>query len=316
MSSCKVIALRTRKSWDENQELVGQGLAKVAAAFCQSMPVSGSFSRSALNLASNATTGLSGLVCAAFVLATLLFLTPFLYHLPKPVLAAMIILAVLNLVDLPGMLHAWQASRDDGFAGTATFVVTLAFAPNIQNRHSRRDHPLARRVPLSPDAPARRRRRHACRRDAARRRPFRRFLRCIGRSARCASMLRSISPTRRFSRTPFCSSSASAPKPRTSSSPRTASMTSTPPASRPSHARRAAAPERRHAGPGRREETGAGRHRANRPHRRSARGKRLQLGESRDRARCSRGSTARKTLIRAAFAARQCAPPEPGIECA
>ncbi len=133
MSSCKVIALRTRKPWDENQELVGQGLAKVAAAFCQSMPVSGSFSRSALNLASNATTGLSGLVCAAFVLATLLFLTPFLYHLPKPVLAAMIILAVLRLVDLPGLRQAWQASRDDGFAGTATFLVTLAFAPNIQN---------------------------------------------------------------------------------------------------------------------------------------------------------------------------------------
>ncbi len=133
MSSCKVIALRTRKPWDENQELVGQGLAKVAAAFCQSMPVSGSFSRSAINLASNATTGLSGLVCAAFVLVALLFLTPFLYHLPKPVLAAMIILAVLNLVDLRGLLHAWQASRDDGFAGTATFVVTLAFAPNIQN---------------------------------------------------------------------------------------------------------------------------------------------------------------------------------------
>jgi SulP family sulfate permease len=133
MSSCKVIALRTRQPWDENQELIGQGLAKIAAAFCQSMPVSGSFSRSALNLAAHATTGLSGLVCAASVLATLLFFTPLLHDLPKPVLAAMIILAVLNLVNLRGMMHAWQASPDDGFAGTATFVVTLAFAPNIQN---------------------------------------------------------------------------------------------------------------------------------------------------------------------------------------
>lgn len=53
MSSCKVIAIKTRTDWDENQELIGQGLAKVVAAFCHSMPVSGSFSRSALNLASH-----------------------------------------------------------------------------------------------------------------------------------------------------------------------------------------------------------------------------------------------------------------------
>src|SRR5690606_12279719 len=58
MSSCKVIAMRTRTVWNENQELIGQGLAKIAAAFSQSMPVSGSFSRSALNLAAGARTGL------------------------------------------------------------------------------------------------------------------------------------------------------------------------------------------------------------------------------------------------------------------
>jgi len=133
MSSCKVIAIKTRSHWDENQELIGQGLAKVAAAFCHSMPVSGSFSRSALNLATGAKSGLSALIAAAFVLLTLLFLTPLLYHLPKPVLAAMIVVAVANLVDLGSLRRAWQASRDDGVAASLTFVATLAFAPNIQN---------------------------------------------------------------------------------------------------------------------------------------------------------------------------------------
>ncbi len=133
MSSCKVIAIKTRTRWDENQELIGQGLAKIAAAFCHSMPVSGSFSRSAINLASNARTGFSSLVSAAFVLLTLMFFTPLLYHLPKPALAAMIILAVANLVDFSAMRHAWQASRDDGVAALVTFVATLALAPNIQN---------------------------------------------------------------------------------------------------------------------------------------------------------------------------------------
>jgi len=133
MSSCKIIAIRTRARWDENQELIGQGLAKIAAAFCHSMPVSGSFSRSALNLASGARTGVSSLVAATFVLLTLLYFTPLLYHLPKPALAAMIILAVANLIDVAAIRHAWLASRDDGLAATITFVATLVFAPNIQN---------------------------------------------------------------------------------------------------------------------------------------------------------------------------------------
>ncbi|MBF0561145.1 MAG: SulP family inorganic anion transporter [Alphaproteobacteria bacterium] len=133
MSSAKVIAIKTREPWDENKELIGQGLAKVAAAFCHSMPVSGSFSRSALNLASNARTGLSSVIAALFVLLTLLFLTPLLYHLPKPVLAAIIMMAVMGLVNFKIILSAWRANRDDGIAAILTFVATLTFAPNIQN---------------------------------------------------------------------------------------------------------------------------------------------------------------------------------------
>jgi len=133
MSSSKVIAIKTRQPWDENKELIGQGLAKVVAAFSHSMPVSGSFSRSALNLASNAQTGLSSLISAAFVALTLLFLTPLLFHLPKPVLAAIIMMAVFGLINFRALANAWHAKRDDGIAAVVTFAATLAFAPNIQN---------------------------------------------------------------------------------------------------------------------------------------------------------------------------------------
>jgi SulP family sulfate permease len=133
MSSCKVIAVKTRTRWDENQELIGQGMAKVVAAFCNSMPVSGSFSRSALNLASHARTGFSSLFASGFVVLTLVFFTPLLYHLPKPALAAMILMSVVNLFDPASMRNAWLAQRDDGIAAVLTFVATLAFAPNIQN---------------------------------------------------------------------------------------------------------------------------------------------------------------------------------------
>jgi len=133
MSSSKVIAIKTRQPWDENKELIGQGLAKIAAAFSHSMPVSGSFSRSALNLATNAKTGFSSIVSAVFVLLTLLFFTSLLFHLPKPVLAAVIIMAVIGLVNFSSIFNAWRASRDDGVSAIVTFLTTLAFAPNIQN---------------------------------------------------------------------------------------------------------------------------------------------------------------------------------------
>lgn len=133
MSSAKVIAIKTRQPWDENKELIGQGMAKIAAAFSHSMPVSGSFSRSALNLASHAKTGMSSVISALFVLLTLLFFTPLLHHLPKPVLAAIIMMAVIGLVNFRVIFKAWRANRDDGIAGVVTFVATLAFAPNIQN---------------------------------------------------------------------------------------------------------------------------------------------------------------------------------------
>jgi SulP family sulfate permease len=133
MSSSKVIAIKTRQPWDENKELIGQGLAKIAAAFCHSMPVSGSFSRSALNLAADAKTGLSSVISALFVLLTLLFFTSLLYHLPKPVLAAIIMMAVISLINFRIFKNAWHANRDDGIASIITFVATLIFAPNIQN---------------------------------------------------------------------------------------------------------------------------------------------------------------------------------------
>ncbi len=133
MASCKVIAAKTRTPWNENQELIGQGLAKVVAAFCQAMPVSGSFSRSALYLASPARSGLAPLFSAACVLAVLLWFTPLLHHLPQAALAAMIIMAVVNLIDLRALRNAWQAHRDDGLAALLTFGATLAFAPAIQN---------------------------------------------------------------------------------------------------------------------------------------------------------------------------------------
>lgn len=131
ISVAKSMATRTRQRIDPNQELVGQGLSNVIGSLFQSFPVSGSFSRSAVNLAAGAVSGLSSVVAGAIVLITLLLFTPLLYHLPQAALAAIIMLAVFNLVNFPALLHAWKAHRHDGIAAVVTFLATLSFAPHL-----------------------------------------------------------------------------------------------------------------------------------------------------------------------------------------
>lgn len=131
ISIAKAIAAKTRQRLDPNQELIGQGLANVVGSLTQAFPVSGSFSRSAVNMNSGAKTGMSSVITALIVLVALLFLTPLLYHLPQAVLAAIIIMAVIGLVNFQAVKHAWQASRHDGIAAGVTFFATLAFAPHL-----------------------------------------------------------------------------------------------------------------------------------------------------------------------------------------
>jgi sulfate permease, SulP family len=131
ISIAKAIAAKTKQKIDPNQELIGQGLANLVGSFSQAFPVSGSFSRSAVNMNAGARTGVSSVITGLIVLATLLFLTPLLYHLPQAVLAAVIIMAVIGLINFGAIKHAWQANRHDGIASVVTFVATLAFAPHL-----------------------------------------------------------------------------------------------------------------------------------------------------------------------------------------
>ncbi|OHC62505.1 MAG: DNA repair protein [Rhodocyclales bacterium GWA2_65_20] len=133
ISIAKAMAAKTKQKIDPNQELIGQGLANIVGSFTQAFPVSGSFSRSAVNINAGAKTGMSSVFTGLFVLLTLLFLTPLLYHLPQAVLAAVIIMAVIGLINVDAVRHAWKASRHDGIAAVVTFVATLAFAPHLDS---------------------------------------------------------------------------------------------------------------------------------------------------------------------------------------
>jgi sulfate permease, SulP family len=133
ISIAKAMAAKTKQRIDPNQELLGQGISNVIGSLSQSFPASGSFSRSAVNLNAGAVTGLSNVFAGLIVLVTLLFLTPLLYHLPQAVLAAVIMMAVIGLVNFKAIAHAWHTHKHDGIAAVVTFVATLAFAPHLDN---------------------------------------------------------------------------------------------------------------------------------------------------------------------------------------
>lgn len=132
ISIAKAMAAQTRQRLDPNQELIGQGLGNLVSGVFQGYAVSGSFSRSAVNITAGAATGFSSVVTGAVVGITLLFLTPLLYHLPQATLAAVIMMAVINLVKIRPIIDAWKVQPHDGIVAVVTFGLTLIVAPHLE----------------------------------------------------------------------------------------------------------------------------------------------------------------------------------------
>ncbi|MEL6344626.1 MAG: solute carrier family 26 protein [Myxococcota bacterium] len=126
ISVARRFARENRYAIDADQELKALGLANVVGGVLQGYPVTGGFSRTAVNAQAGARTGLAGLVTAAAVGVTLMLLTPLFHFLPKGVLAAIIMTAVFGLVDVQGARHLWRLSRSDFWLMALTFFATLS----------------------------------------------------------------------------------------------------------------------------------------------------------------------------------------------
>ncbi|GAA5445244.1 putative sulfate transporter Rv1739c [Microbulbifer sp. NBRC 101763] len=127
VSVAKTLAAKRRQRIDTNQELVALGMANVGAGLSGGFPVSGGFSRSVVNDAAGAQTQFASIFTAVGIALAALFLTPFLYYLPKTTLAATIIVAVLSLVDFSILRKTWHFAKADFLAVTLTIAVTLLF---------------------------------------------------------------------------------------------------------------------------------------------------------------------------------------------
>lgn len=131
MSVAETLAAKRGQRVDSNQELIGLGAANIGAAFTGGYPVTGGLARSIVNFDAGAETLAAGAFAAVGLAIAAVALTPLVYFLPQATLAAMIIVAVLSLVDLSILRRTWRYSRTDFAAVCATILLTLGFGVEI-----------------------------------------------------------------------------------------------------------------------------------------------------------------------------------------
>ncbi len=130
-ASAKVDSQRKGERWDQDQDLIGQGLAKIASGFSGAFATSSSFSRSALNLYAGAQSGWATVFSVVVVLLALLLFTPLLRHVPQAVLAAIVVAAVVGLLKPREFARLWHISRVEAVIAGLTFVITIAASPAL-----------------------------------------------------------------------------------------------------------------------------------------------------------------------------------------
>jgi SulP family sulfate permease len=121
----KTLGAKRRQRIDPDQELIGLGAANTAAAISGGFPVTGGFSRSVVNFDAGAETQMASLLAALGIALAAVLLTPMLYFLPKAVLAATIVVAVISLIDFETITLARRYRAADFWAVVITITVTL-----------------------------------------------------------------------------------------------------------------------------------------------------------------------------------------------
>ncbi|MEQ8967127.1 MAG: sulfate permease [Azospirillaceae bacterium] len=125
VSVAKALASKRRQKIDANRELLALGAANMGSAVTGGYPVAGGFGRSLVNFSAGANTQAAALITAALMVLAVSFLAPAFHDLPRSVLAANIIVAVVKLIDLQTVVASTRASRSDTLAMAVTFLAVL-----------------------------------------------------------------------------------------------------------------------------------------------------------------------------------------------
>jgi sulfate permease, SulP family len=113
LSIAKAIANETKQKLDYNRQILAEGLANLTGGFFQSLPGSGSLSRSAINYQAGAATRFSGIITAAVVAVAVLLFASLLTYIPKPALAGLLLVTAARLVDFKRLFYTLRATRYD-----------------------------------------------------------------------------------------------------------------------------------------------------------------------------------------------------------
>lgn len=176
LSIAKAIAHQTQQKIDYNRQIMAEGLANLGGGFFQSIPGSGSLSRSAINFQSGALSRFSGVVSAATVAVALLLFAPLLRYVPQPALAGLLLVTAARLVDFKRLIYTLKAPRYDAGLVIVTAVVGVAidldkavllgvilsivlFVPRAARLHARElivtpERVVRERVPTDPADPS------------------------------------------------------------------------------------------------------------------------------------------------------------------
>jgi sulfate permease, SulP family len=125
----RMFAQKHGQRLDANQEILALGVSNLVAGLGRGFPVSGGMSQSLVNESAGARTPLSGLIAAVFTLCVVLFASGLLRNLPQPVLAAIVLAAVMSLVDLHALGQIWRFSRTEFFVAIAALIGVLGSGP-------------------------------------------------------------------------------------------------------------------------------------------------------------------------------------------
>ncbi|KAK2581784.1 hypothetical protein KPH14_002262 [Odynerus spinipes] len=118
-------AFASGSSLNAKQEMLTLGVCNILGSFISSMPTCGALTRSAVSAASGVQTPMAGVYTGTLTLLALSFLTPYFYYIPRATLAAVLVVAVLFMVDLRIFIVLWKGSKKDAIAAITTFVVCI-----------------------------------------------------------------------------------------------------------------------------------------------------------------------------------------------
>jgi SulP family sulfate permease len=173
LAIAKSLSARTKESFDYNRQCLAEGLANIGGGLFQSMPGSGSLTRSAINYTAGAATRFSGVVAALTVATTVLLFAPYAKHIPQPALAGVLMWTAYRIVDRQRLNFCLRATRFDAGIALATafsavfisiefsiligtFLSFLFFVPRASRLHANElilaaDHTLREKQPNDPE---------------------------------------------------------------------------------------------------------------------------------------------------------------------